>query len=147
MRPCFNIPTTAGLLQHKGLDWAYYGARGGELGYGWVAVDQIKYIRDTDSWEKHVFPIEWFTHDVSQGYLAPVTWIAPPFNLSDHPGGPSLCQGENWTVGIVNAIMRSPLWESTAIVLIVGRLRRVLRPRPAAARRTSWASGRGCRSS
>ena len=117
VRPCFNIPTTAGLLQGKGLDWAYYGARGGELGYGWVAVDQIKYIRDTDSWEKHVFPIEWFTHDVSQGYLAPVTWIAPPFNLSDHPGGPSLCQGENWTVGIVNAIMRSPLWKSTAIVL------------------------------
>ena len=117
VRPCFNIPTTAGLLQDKGLQWAYYGARGGELGYGWVAVDQIRYIRDTDSWEKHVFPIEWFTHDVSQGYLAPVTWIAPPFNLSDHPGGPSLCQGHNWTVGIVNAIMRSPLWRSTAIVL------------------------------
>jgi phospholipase C len=117
VRPCFTIPTTAGLLQDKGLDWSYYGARGGELGYGWVAVDQIKYIRDTDAWEKHVFPIEWFMHDVSQGYLAPVTWIAPPFNLSDHPGGPSLCQGHNWTVGIVNAIMRSPLWRSTAIVL------------------------------
>ena len=117
VRPCFNIPTTARLLQNTGLDWAYYGARGGELGYGWVAVDQINYIRNTDSWEKHVFPIEWFTHDVSQGYLAPVTWIAPPFNLSDHPGGPSLCQGQNWTVGIVNAIMRSPLWKSTAIVL------------------------------
>ena len=117
VRPCFNIPTTAGLLQNKGLDWAYYGARGGELGYGWVAVDQINYIRDTDSWQKHVFPIEWFTHDVSQGYLAPVTWIAPPFNLSDHPGGPSLCEGQNWTVGIVNSIMRSPLWSSTAIVL------------------------------
>jgi hypothetical protein len=54
----------------------------------------------------YVFPAEWFTHDVSQGYLAPVTWIVPPFNLSDHPGGPSLCQGENWTVDIVNAIMR-----------------------------------------
>jgi phospholipase C len=36
---------------------------------------------------------------------------------SDHPGGPSLCQGQNWTVGIVNAIMRSPMWKSTAIVL------------------------------
>jgi len=37
----FLITIFARLLQNKGLDWAYYGARGGELGYGWVAVDQI----------------------------------------------------------------------------------------------------------
>jgi phospholipase C len=117
IRPCFDIPTTAGLLQNAGLGWSYYGPRGGTLGYGWVAVDQIRWIRDGPSWNQHVFPIEWFQHDVREGYLAPVTWIAPPFNLSDHPGGPSICQGENWTVGIVNAIMRSPMWRSTAIVL------------------------------
>ena len=93
VRPCFNIPTTAGLLQDKGLDWAYYGARGGELGYGWVAVDQINDIRDTESWEKHVFPIEWFTHDVSQGYLAagdldraPVQPVRPPGRAVAVPG-------------------------------------------------------------
>ena len=117
VRPCFDIPTTAGLLQDKGLGWSYYGPRGGQLGYGWVAVDEIRSIRDGPAWGQHVFPVEWFQHDVGQGYLAPVTWIAPPFNLSDHPGGPSICAGENWTVGIVNSIMRSPLWRSTAIVL------------------------------
>ncbi|HET7171661.1 MAG TPA: alkaline phosphatase family protein [Gaiellales bacterium] len=117
VRPCFNIPTAVSQLEKKHVAWSYYGARGGELGYGWIAVDQIKYIRDTDLWNKHVFPVEWFVHDVSQGYLAPVTWIVPPFNLSDHPGGPSLCQGQNWTVDIVNAIMRSPMWRSTAIVM------------------------------
>ena len=42
-------------------------------------------------------PWQWFTSDVKQGYLASITWIAPPFNESDHPGGPSLCAGENWT--------------------------------------------------
>ena len=143
VRPCFNIPTTAGLLQDKGLDWAYYGARGGELGYGWVAVDQINDIRDTESWEKHVFPIEWFTHDVSQGYLAPVTWIAPPFNLSDHPGGTVAVSGPELDGGDRerdHALAPLALDRDRAHV---GRLRRLLRPRAAAARRLPGARPAG----
>ena len=41
----------------------------------------------------------------------------PPYNRSDHPGGASLCDGENWTADLINRIMRMPDWRHTAIVL------------------------------
>src|SRR5690242_1089314 len=63
-------------------------------------------------------PWQWFGSDVSQGYLPSISWITPPFDESDHPGGPSLCAGENWTARMVNTVMRSPLWKSTAIVIV-----------------------------
>jgi phospholipase C len=28
-----------------------------------------------------------------------------------------MCEGENWTVGVVNALMESPQWKHTAIVI------------------------------
>ena len=55
--------------------------------------------------------------DLDQGYLGAVTWIVPPYNRSDHPGGASLCDGENWTADLINRIMRMPDWQHTAIVL------------------------------
>jgi len=42
--------------------------------------------------------------------------VSPPFPLSDHPPL-SMCRGENWTVRLMNAIMESPYWKSTAVVL------------------------------
>ena len=46
-----------------------------------------------------------------------MTWIVPPVGLNEHPGGPSVCAGENWTVRYVNAVMNSKYWKNTAIVL------------------------------
>ncbi len=40
----------------------------------------------------------------------------PPYADSDHPPN-SVCEGENWTVNQINAIMRSPAWGSTVIFL------------------------------
>jgi len=40
----------------------------------------------------------------------------PRFAESEHaPSG--LCPGENWSISIINAIMRSPYWSTTAIFL------------------------------
>jgi phospholipase C len=90
----------------------------GQLGYGWVALDAVKRVRESRSWYRHYGPWQWFAPDVAQGYLSSITWLTPPFDQSDHPGGPSLCEGENWTAQQVNAIERSPLWKSTAIVIV-----------------------------
>jgi phospholipase C len=115
---CLDIPSTAGSMKgHAGVSWSSYGARPGQLGYGWVALDAIKPVRESGDWNQHAFPWEWFQSDIRQGYLASMTWITPPFDTSDHPGGPSLCKGMNWTANLINAVMRSPLWESTAIVV------------------------------
>jgi phospholipase C len=118
---CLDIPSTAGDINDRPrshVTWSSYGASPGELGYGWVALDAIKPVRERSDWSKHAFPWEWFTSDIRQGYLSSVTWMTPDFNDSDHPGGPSLCDGENWTTRLVNSVMRSPLWSSTAIVIV-----------------------------
>jgi phospholipase C len=116
---CVDIPSVAGqTTRHPSVTWSTYGAMPGQLGYGWVALDSVKRVRESVTWDQHYAPWQWFTSDVKQGHLASITWMTPPFNESDHPGGPSLCQGENWTARQVNAIESSPLWKSTAIVIV-----------------------------
>ncbi|MDP9301497.1 MAG: hypothetical protein M3P43_11490, partial [Actinomycetota bacterium] len=54
--------------------------------------------------------------DIKANVLPPVTWITPRFELSDHPEY-NFCHGENWSTQVINAIMQSPMWKSTAIFL------------------------------
>ena len=64
----------------------------------------------------HVTTPEQFLKDVASDRLPQMSWLTPPLGVSDHPPG-SICGGENWTVGMLNALMRSPEWNSTAVVL------------------------------
>ena len=51
-----------------------------------------------------------------RGRLAAVSWIAPNDVVSEHP--PSLVStGQTYVTGLINAIMQSPEWNSTAIFL------------------------------
>jgi phospholipase C len=77
----------------------------------------VKPIRESPSYARHVLPLGWLPSDLDQNYLGAVTWIVPPYNRSDHPGGGSLCEGESWTADLINRIMRLPDWRHTAIVL------------------------------
>ena len=63
-----------------------------------------------------MFPVDRVVEDIRAGRLPPVTWIAPRFELSEHPEY-SLCHGENWSTDVIDAIMRSPMWNHTAIFL------------------------------
>jgi len=40
----------------------------------------------------------------------------PPSAESQHPGN-SVCEGENWTVRVLNALMQGPDWNSTAVFI------------------------------
>ena len=71
--------------------------------------------------------------------LPPVTWVTPRFELSEHPDF-CFCHGENWTTQVVDAIMRSTMWKRHRDLHHVGRLRRLLRSRSAAATSTGWGS-------
>jgi phospholipase C len=48
--------------------------------------------------------------------LPAVSWVLPPGEKSEHPPN-SVCQGENWTVEAVNAVMQGPDWSSTVIFI------------------------------
>ena len=50
------------------------------------------------------------------GTLPAVSWVVPSWNVSEHPyAGPS--SGQSYVTSLVNAVMKSPNWSSTAIFL------------------------------
>jgi phospholipase C len=115
--PCFDFQTEADLLDGAGIPWGYYAAWNDQRGYVWSAFSAIERVRmNPGIWQRHIFPVDNFVADVEDGRLAPVTWVTPRYELSEHPEW-SFCHGENWTTEIVNAVMRSPFWKDTAIFI------------------------------
>ena len=115
--PCFDFLTEGDLLTRAGIPWAYYAATQFQNGYIWSAYTAIRHIReDPKIWQEHIFPVDDVVEHARAGLLPPVTWIAPRFELSEHPEY-SFCNGENWTTKVVNAIMEGPHWDDTAIFI------------------------------
>jgi phospholipase C len=110
--PCHEIRTVPDLLQHAGVSWKYYLS---DTPY-FDVMGTIPHIRYGPMWSDVVDDAT-FLPDVRSGHLPQVSWLMPPTPVSDHPGYGSLCDGENWTVQTINAIMQSPVWEHTAIFL------------------------------
>ncbi len=115
IRTCIDVKTLPDELQKAGISWKYYADHD-----QWMnALQAIRHDRfNPQMWAK-VQPPETFIHDVKGGTLPAVSWIIPPESYNEHPGGGvSVCAGENWTVEQINAVMRSPYWASTAIVVV-----------------------------
>ena len=115
--PCFDFPTLTDLLDSAGVSWKYYAPGQGQNGYQWSALNAINHIRNTSLWTQNVLDTSQFIADASSGNLPAVSWIVPPGPESEHLPHSS-CEGENWTVQQVNAVMQGPNWNSTAIVIV-----------------------------
>jgi phospholipase C len=114
--PCFNAQTLADEATAAHVTWKYYAAPIGDIGYIWSSLDAIRHIRYSAKWKLDVLPESRFPADVGRGRLAAITWLTPPYGASDHPST-NMCEGENWTVRMINALMRSKFWSSTVIVV------------------------------
>jgi phospholipase C len=115
--PCFDFLTEGDLLTRADIPWAYYAAAEDQKGYIWSAYSAIhRYRMNPERWQRHMFPVDDVVEDIEAGLLPPVTWITPRFELSEHPEY-NFCHGENWSTKVIDAIMRSPMWEDTAIFL------------------------------
>jgi phospholipase C len=74
--------------------------------------DTVKQDRQAEN----VAPFGDFLTAARTGTLPAVSWLTPAQAVSDHP--PALIsKGQAYVTGVVNAIMRSPDWSSTAIFL------------------------------
>jgi phospholipase C len=109
---CFDIKVLPDELHAAGVSWKYY-----ETPDHWMnALQAIKHI-----WfgplRKEVQSQDNFLSDLKNGTLPAVSWLIPPEPYNEHPGGPSLCVGENWTVEQINAVMNSKYWKDTVIVV------------------------------
>ena len=108
--PCFDFPTLADSLNNAGLTWKYYTPHLASI-FG-----SIKHIRDSSEWNVHIALDTQFAVDAQNGQLPAVSWLIPPFSVSEHPPN-SLCQGENWTAAQLNAVMQGPDWNSTVVFI------------------------------
>ncbi len=64
----------------------------------------------------NVVPLDRFFQDVKSGTLPAVSWIVPSQTVSEHPPG-LVSAGQSYVTNLINTIMRSPDWKSTAIFL------------------------------
>lgn len=114
VRACFDWEVLPDHLNEAGISWHYYADEG-----SWMnALLAIEHMRFSEHWGKDITPEEEFLPDIQGNRLSKVSWVVPGPGVNEHPGGPSVCMGENWTVRHINAIMRSKYWKSTAIFLV-----------------------------
>jgi phospholipase C len=69
-----------------------------------------------DGQRQNVQSINGFFSAVRAGKLPAVSWIVPSFPVSEHPES-LVSAGQTYVTGLVNEIMQSPDWNSTAIFL------------------------------
>ncbi len=122
------------LLHKYGVNWGYYVFKGSEPDCENDAATTCAPVAQGPTTPGIWNPLPHFT-DVQQdgqlgnvqtlsnfftaakaGTLPAVSWIDPNGKVSEHP--PALVSaGQTYTTGLINAIMRSPEWNSTAIFL------------------------------
>jgi phospholipase C len=78
--------------------------------------DAIRHIRAEHAWQRHIVPVDQFAIDAAGGSLPAVSWISTPSVVSEHPPS-STCVGENWTVGLLQALASGRDWRSTAVFI------------------------------
>ena len=123
IRACFDFEVIMDQFEKTGISWRYYAADGSWMN-ALLAIEHI--YKDPKLWGPKVRDPailrggavgDRFIEDLGTGKLPEATWIVPPPGTNEHPGGPSVCVGENWTVRHVNAIMNSKYWKNTAIFI------------------------------
>ena len=71
---------------------------------------------DQDGELGNIQTLDHFFADVQAGTLPAVSWVVPNGDVSEH--APALVSaGQAYVTGLINSIMQSPLWSSTAVFL------------------------------
>jgi phospholipase C len=128
----YTFPEITLLLGSSKIDWKYYVNRGPTAGAADGGVADVEADETTYSFWNPLpaFPAvkndatqfgrltnaAQFYVDAQNGTLPQVSWVIPNSQLSEHPPA-SVATGMKYVTGLVNAVMNSPLWNSTAIFI------------------------------
>jgi phospholipase C len=121
------------LLHRYGVSWRYYLSQGTEpdCETGAMTCPAVpQNIRTPEIWNPlvdfstvhqdrqlgNIVPVNRFYQDARAGHLPAVSWVIPSGDVSEHPPG-RISWGQNYVTGLIDSIMRSPDWDSTAIFL------------------------------
>jgi phospholipase C len=81
----------------------------------WYPVKWFDTVKQ-DHQTKNIKSVKSFFNAAQRGKLPAVSWVVPNEPVSEHPPYP-VSGGETYVTGLINAIMESPDWKSTAIFL------------------------------
>ena len=121
------------LLHKAGVSWKYYLGEGDDPHCGgdpsecqpmpiaanvpsiWNVLPEFDTVK-ADGEVGNVVAIDQFYADVKAGNLPAVSWVAPAGVVSEHPVA-LVSAGQGYVTALVNTIMQSPFWDSTAIFI------------------------------
>jgi phospholipase C len=122
-----DIPTIFDRLQEKGISWKFYVQnydpnitfrdRGtGDKSAQVVWVPLLAYARYLDDPElsSRIVNLDQYYEDLANDELPAVSFIVPS-GASEHPPG-SILAGQRFVKGLINALMQSDAWESSAFL-------------------------------
>jgi phospholipase C len=113
----FKFPTIADLLGSSNLPWKYYMGSPLPKKFGpWNPLPGFKTFRNNQDLMSHlVSNIEYF-RDLCDGTLPSVAWVVPNQQESEHPIA-NIQLGMWYVTTFVNALMKSPYWNNTVLVI------------------------------
>jgi phospholipase C len=121
------------LLHDHGVSWGYFVTPGGQpdcdggnsncapapISPGtpniWNPLPSFSDVRE-DNQLQNVQPTARFLAEAQAGTLPAVSWVVPDQAHSEHPPA-NIEAGQAYVTNLINAVMRSPNWDSTAIFL------------------------------
>ncbi len=112
----FDFKNVMDELDNRGISWKYYTGdeeNYREAGY-WNPLPAFASFKSNPSRLSNLAPNDRFLIDLANGNLAKVVWVIPEEDESDHPSA-DVKVGQGYMVSMINAIMRSEYWSSTAI--------------------------------
>ena len=132
-QPAYPWTDLTWLLYHHDVSWAYYISAGAQpdCNHGimgchfrpqnaetpsiWNPLPRFTDVRQTHQ-VNHVQDTSLFFKAARTGRLPAVSWVIPNYAQSEHPPA-SIARGQAWVTSVVNAVMRSKDWRSSAIFL------------------------------
>ena len=113
----YSFTTLAELLQHSNHTWKYYDEKKNPKAHSlWNPMPGFKGISSSPEMMSHLVPLDEFYADAKANRLPEVCWIVPIAADSEHPPADS-ARGMWHVTGLVNAIMQSPAWTDSVIIV------------------------------
>lgn len=127
-----EIPTMADELTSNGISWKYYdqpiphgatlakaikGCTGCNPWNYWNPLDAKNSSYTNPAYSDNIVARKQLFSDLSHGTLPQVSWVIPSAQISDHPPA-NVKLGMWWITDIVDSVMKSKYWDSTAIFVL-----------------------------
>ncbi len=125
--PTQTMPTIGDRMSERGISWAWY-SQGWRDAIAGHPDPQFKFhhqpfayfanYRDgTPGRARHLRDEEDFLYDLAHDRLPAVSFVKPLGTYNEHPANADLMRGEEHTARLVRAVMNSPYWADTVIII------------------------------